>query len=269
MKKIRSIYLIWLFLFTFSLITVDHSYPSDRDTIFQASILNSLSGGVYDGDIAFGQLRQHGDFGIGTVNALDGEMIGLDGKFYQIKSDGMAYYISNSEMTPFAMVTFFDIDTIVPLKDISSYGQLQQYLDSFLPTKNIFYAIKIEGVFDYIQARSVPKQSKPYPKLNTALENQIVFDFHNIEGTLVGFRCPSYIGGLNSPGYHFHFISKDKRRGGHLLQCKVKDAKAQIDYTKNFLISLPEDEEFYRVEVTDKPSLERDIDISEDEDEDF
>ena len=246
-KKIAVVSLAAIFIF--SAVYLAHS-KDDRDVLFQVSTLNALLDGVYDGEITYGDLKQKGDFGIGTFNALDGEMIGIDGKFYKVRADGIAYPVASSAQTPFAAVTFFEVDEKSHLESISDYDMLKQCLDNMLPTENIFYAIRIDGKFGYIQTRSVPKQSKPYPKLTEVTKNQPIFDFHNIEGTLVGFRCPDYVKGVNVPGYHFHFISKDKKRGGHLLQCQIKSALAKVDYTTDFFITLPKDEAFYKVDLT-------------------
>ena len=75
--------------------------------VFQNSTINALLEGVYDGSMTYGELRRHGDFGLGTFNALDGEMVAFDGEFYQIKSDGIAYPVADEQRTPFATVLFF------------------------------------------------------------------------------------------------------------------------------------------------------------------
>src|SRR5207249_10961718 len=78
-----------------------------RDTLVQYSTINALLTGVYDGDMTFGELRRHGDFGLGTFNALDGEMIALDGRYYQITADGAVKPVRDDVRTPFAVVTHF------------------------------------------------------------------------------------------------------------------------------------------------------------------
>ncbi|MCJ7655836.1 MAG: acetolactate decarboxylase [Dehalococcoidia bacterium] len=207
------------------------SLPKDKDVLFQTSTFSALSEGDYDGDLTYKDLRQHGDFGIGTFDDLDGEMVALAGEFYQIKADGKAYSVEDAMETPFAVVTFFERDKTVSLDKALDYEQLKQYLDSILPTGDIFYAIRVEGAFKYIKARSVPAQSKPYPSLAEALEGQTIFEFHDVTGTLVGFWCPAYAEGINVPGYHFHFITSDGKNGGHLLDCKTESVKIEIDYT--------------------------------------
>jgi acetolactate decarboxylase len=149
------------------------------------------------------------------------------------------------------VVTFFEPDKSALLDEsINKYEQLTGYLDNLLPTKNIFYAIKIEGVFEYIKTRSVPKQNKPYSPLVEAVKSQSTFEFQNVEGTMVGFRCPAYAEGVNVPGYHLHFITKDRKAGGHLLECQMQNVTIEIDYTSNFYMVLPQSGEFYKVDLT-------------------
>jgi len=253
MKAIKHLPLIILFVVAIS----GYSYPQENeDVLFQASTINALLEGVYDGEITYGELEQYGDFGIGTFNSLDGEMIGLEGKFYQIKSDGIAYPVDDSMRTPFAAVTFFEADKIVLSDRALDQKQLEQYLDDLLPTNNIFYAVKIEGIFKYIKARSVPRQSKPYPPLVEAVKNQSIFEFHNVKGTIAGFRCPVYVEGINVPGYHLHFITEDRKAGGHLLECQVQNIGIEIDYTSEFHMVLPENAEFYAVNLEEEKQQE-------------
>ena len=226
------------------------------DVLFQTSTINALLEGVYDGEITFRELGQHGDFGIGTFNGLDGEMIGLDGSFYQVKADGVAYPVDDSMKTPFAVVTFFESDRSVLLDKTVDYKQLEQYLDSLLPTKSIFYAIRITGTFEYIKTRSVPGQKKPYPRLVEVVKNQPTFEFSDVKGIMVGFRCPVYVEGINVPGYHIHFITSDRKSGGHLLECRMEDVKIEIDDTSRFYMVLPESGEFHEVDLTEDKQAE-------------
>jgi len=230
----------------------------NKDVLFQISTIGALLEGVYDGETTYGELKRHGDFGIGTFNGLDGEMIGLEGKFYQIKTDGIAYLVDDSIKTPFAVVTFFESDKSALLEKIENYDQLKKYLDKLLPTKNIFYAIKIEGTFKYIKTRSVPGQSKPYPLLVEVVKTQSIFEFHNVKGTIAGFWCPCYVEGVNVPGYHLHFITEDRKAGGHLLECHLQNARVDIDYTSEFYMALLKSDEFYNTDLTRKKQKELD-----------
>jgi len=189
-------------------------------------------------------------------------MVAFDGKFYQVKADGIAYPVSDSLKTPFAAVTFFDVDHKEQLPQGMDYGHLQEFLDTILPTHNIFYAIKIEGSFSYMKTRSVPAQEKPYPPLVEVTKNQPIFEFNDVEGTVVGFRCPSYVSGVNVPGYHLHFLNQGREAGGHVLEFKITEAVVTVDYTSGFMMILPDERSnFYQLDLT--PDKEEELEKAE------
>ncbi len=225
-------------------------YDFNKDVMYLTAPIGALMVGVYDGDFTFADLKEHGDFGLGTVNGLDGEMIALDGEFYQIRTDGVAYRIGNEALTPFAVVTqffpevqYFDIGAL-------NYDQLLKQLEGMAPSKNYIYAFRLTGLFSYVKTRSVPRQSKPYVPLTEAVKNQTVFEFNDVEGTLVGFWSPAYMQGVNVPGYHFHFITKDRKAGGHVLDCIVENADVDIDYKFGFKMNVPFNNEFGNADLS-------------------
>jgi len=214
------------------------------DATYQTSTITALLNGAYDGETSFGELGRHGDFGIGTLDALDGEMIGVDGIFYQAKTDGKVYVIKGSARTPFAVVKFFSPDRSIVLDRAMDCRGLESYLDSVLTPKNIFYALRIEGWFSSVRVRSVPAQEKPYPRLAEAAKKQAVFELPEIEGTIVGFRSPEDASGITVPGYHFHFLSADRKTGGHLLSCNLKKATIAIDASREFFMVIPHGDDY-------------------------
>ena len=223
----------------------------ERETLTQVSTIDALLGGVYDGVMDFETLKDYGDFGIGTFEGLDGEMLGFDGKFYQIKSDGVAYPVTDSMLTPFASVTFFDAELEESLPEGMDYEQLPEFMKDLLPTGNIFYALRIDGEFSYVNTRSVPAQEKPYPPLAEVTANQPEFEFNDVSGVLVGFVCPDFVSGVNVPGYHLHFLTSDRNAGGHVLAFTVEQAVISVDYTSEFLMVLPsEGSDFYKLDLT-------------------
>ncbi|MFC1910926.1 acetolactate decarboxylase [Chloroflexota bacterium] len=235
----------------------DYGLIEQRDALLQISTIDALLNGSYDGVTTFESLKGYGDFGIGTFEGLDGEMVGFDGYFYQVKADGKAYPVVDSMKTPFASVTYFDADITEQLPEVMDFKQLEKFLDSILPTSNIFYAIKIEGTFSYMKTRSVPGQQKPYPPLVEVTKNQPVFEFGEVEGTIAGFRCPDYVTGINVPGYHLHFLTRANDAGGHILDFTIKQATASVDYTSAFLMILPgEDSDFYRIDLSQDKTWE-------------
>lgn len=225
-------------------------WPQGKDTLFQISTIDALLEGVYDGEMTCRELKQYGNFGIGTFDGLDGEMIELSGNIYQIRADGVASAAADSTKVPFAAVTSFEPDKAILLDKSMDFKQLAQYLDTLLPTKNIFYAIKITGDYAYIKSRSVPRQDKPYPPLVEVVKSQPTFEFQNVKGTVLGFRCPEYVKGINVPSYHLHFLTEDGKAGGHLLECLIQNAQVEIDYTCGFYMALPEGGAFYQANLT-------------------
>jgi len=243
--------LLGVALWAFTGCSIHQPVREQNNLFFQTSTINALLAGVYDGNTTFATLSRHGDMGLGTVNHLNGEMIGLDGKFYQIKTDGKAYLIPDTMKTPFAEVTFFHPDTTLKLSDtIGNYDQLKDFLDRLMPAKNIFYAIKIEGTFSYVKTRSVPGQKKPYPPLVDVVKHQVMFEFHQAKGTMVGFWCPAYVKGINVPGYHFHFITADRKAGGHVLACRMQNVDVKIDPIPAFYLVLPQSKAFDSTDLT-------------------
>jgi acetolactate decarboxylase len=216
----------------------------ETDLLFQVSTIDALLGGIFDGEISIDNLLQQGNFGLGTFNTLDGEMVVMDGVCYQIKSDGKVSIPAVTSKTPFAAVTFFEPDSKFTIPGQVSLEQLQAKIDSSLTSINMIYAIKITGKFISATARSVPAQKPPYRKLVEITRTQPVFSIANRHGTLIGFRSPSYVKGLNVPGYHLHLITDDKKEGGHLLSLTADSLTIEIDKTDSFKMILPHDEFF-------------------------
>jgi len=222
----------------------------DRDTIYQTAPIDALMAGVYDGDYPVGDLKQHGDMGIGTLNALDGELVYVDGQVFQVRVDGKVYPVSDSTRTPLTIVTWFDRD--IPLKAVSATNldEFCRIMDRSLPSANLFFAIRADGEFDYVKTRSVPKQQKPYRPLIEAAKEQAVFEFKHLKGTLVGFRCPAFIKGINVPGYHFHFLTDDRKGGGHVLDLRVTGLDVMMDTSDSIYLALPQQGDFTNTDLS-------------------
>jgi acetolactate decarboxylase len=209
-----------------------------KDVLFQVSTLKALKDADLDGRLSIKELKNKGDFGIGTFTGLSGEMLELDGVVYQINADGSAAKAAELLKTPFADVTFFSADKKHSISETMDYAQLCNFLKDLLPDKNMIYAIKIEGDFSYLKTRSISAQKKPYAGLDIAIKNQTVLEQENVKGVLVGFWFPEYMDKIVSTGFHFHFLSADKRKGGHLLDCQLKSGQIAVDDTGQFMMQL-------------------------------
>jgi acetolactate decarboxylase len=190
-------------------------------------------------NISFAELQERGDFGLGTLEALDDEMIALDGDFYQVKADGRAYAIDGGMRTPFAVVTFFEASQSRALKRPMDFEEFGAYLDRLIGEKSPCCAVRVDGYFEYVKTRSVPRQSKPYPPLVGVLKSQPTFELHNVGGSLLGFRYPRYAQGINVAGYHFHFITSDRSAGGHVLEFRLARGELGVDRERELRLELP------------------------------
>ena len=208
-------------------------------TLFQTSTIDVLLDGNYDGDVSFAELGERGDFGLGTLDALDGEMIALDGRFYQVKADGRAYPVDGRARTPFAVVTFFEPGPPQTLPAPTAFAGLCAHLDRVVGETAACCAVRVDGHFERVKTRSVPRQRKPYPPLVEVVEGQPTFELYDVMGSLVGFRFPDHARGLNVPGYHFHFITDDRSAGGHVLGCRLTRGEVRVDREADLRLELP------------------------------
>ncbi len=229
------------------------SNEADRDNIYQVSLLQGLTFGDYHGSVSVGDLKKKGDIGIGTFDGLNGELIMLDGEVYRAAGDGSVEVVSDEELIPFTDVTFFDEDEKESIENIDSMDALQAELNKKVAEQgeNRFYVAKIHGTFNEMNVRSELAQEEPYKPLAEVLEtDQTFFDYENIEGTVVALYCPPYMGEMNATGWHMHFVSDDKTKGGHILGMNIASADMALDYTDGFEVSLPDDEMFADFDLT-------------------
>lgn len=232
---------------------------ADRETIFQVSLLQGLTLGDYYGSVTVKELKEKGDIGIGTFEGVNGELVMVDGVVYRAKSDGSVEVAPDDETIPFSNVTFFDADEKEEISGISNIDDLKSYLNGKVDKlgKNNFYMIRIDGAFKNVFARSELKQEEPYKTLADALStDQREFDFAETKGTVVGLYCPEYMKELNAAGWHFHFVSEDRQKGGHVLDLDINNAELKWDNTRGFSMLLPDTQMF--------PSLDLTADQSED-----
>lgn len=229
-----------------------------RHALYQVSTIDALLSGVYDGAVPWREVMRHGDFGIGTFDGLGGEMVALDGHWYDVRCDGRVVAIEASGRTPFAAVNAFKPDTRTPLLSVTSLDGLTKALDLVLTATNQPCAIRIDGFFRYVRTRSVPPQHKPYPPLAEVAKQQAEFEFRDVAGTLVGFRCPGWMKGVNVPGYHLHFITADRGGGGHVLDVSFEDLVAQVDTCHTVTIALPDQGDFGAADLNRDRSRELD-----------
>jgi acetolactate decarboxylase len=208
--------------------------------LFQASTIGALLDGAFEGDLSFGELAEHGDLGLGTLNHLDGEMIAIDGEFFRANVDGQLNRVAPEERTPFAVITRFDAEIDAVLDDGAlAHAELLAAIDGVIPSEASSCSVRLDGRFGLVRVRSVPRQEPPYRPLTEVVAEQHVFELREVEGTMVGFRFPAYVEGIEVSGYHLHFATADRSRGGHVLDSRSRGLRVRLDPSDDLHVELP------------------------------
>ena len=224
------------------------------DSMYQVSLMQAFMHGEYDGVITVGDLKKHGDIGLGTFEGVNGEMIILDGVVYQAAADGSINVMNDNEKIPFATITKFDEDGKIDNINAGNFNDLTSQLNKEIEKygTNNMYVIKIKGDFSNITVRSVEKQEKPYKEFtDVAAVDQKVFNHTDQTGTLVAVYFPEYMNELNMHGWHLHFLSDDKTKGGHVLNLTDFNGSGQVDEIHEFNMILPSDDSFAKMNFTE------------------
>jgi len=211
----------------------------------QVSTLDALIERRFDGDFTIGELAAHGNLGIGTLDALDGELVLVDGQFFQMTVDGRAHAVPPDRCTPFALVTFFEADATEELAGIHPRANVEAAIYRLAGGEDAAIAVRIDGRFPHILARSAVPERQPYrrPFAEAVAANQRRFDLHDVTGTMVGFRFPKAAEGIQIPGYHLHLVSQDRTIGGHMLDYEASDVRVSVQRATVLQIELPPETE--------------------------
>jgi acetolactate decarboxylase len=225
--------------------------------LFQTSTIEALLAGAFDGDVSLSEILQHGDLGLGTLNGLDGELIVIDGQAWKANQDCELIRPASSERTPYAVVVPFDPGPAVTVRGPVAYELLGEAVSYRLESRTRPVAIRIEGSFAHVRVRSVPKQRRPYPQLAQALAQQRVSDLYDVRGTMVGFGFPDALDGIEMIGWHLHFATDSRMRGGHVLDFSLRDGSAHVDAVSELKVELPPAVDARHHAVADPEALRR------------
>jgi len=228
----------------------EENHENKIEHFYQYSVLAGLNNSNFSGDLTIKELKTKGDLGVGTYSDLAGELVMVDGKVYQVLETGEIREAPLELTTPYVTTTFFDKDASFQEDQLVNYEKLKEVIESKLPSKNYFYAFKITGNFDSVICVGVPRQEKPYTKtLADIIPERPQFKAENINGTIVGFWCPYYVGEVTLAGFHFHFISDDLKTGGHLIDFESSDLLIEYDEIMRMTFDLQDNELFRQSEL--------------------
>ncbi|MBW4696450.1 MAG: acetolactate decarboxylase [Aphanocapsa lilacina HA4352-LM1] len=248
-RKLKRILLLSGFTLVGAVALSAFSVPESvsDDIVFQASTADAIYASIFDGFITYGKLKRNGDFGLGAPDQIDGEMMAIDGKYYQAKTDGTVRETDDAETASYATVKFFKPERSFDILQPIDCEDFRATLDKRLPTTNIFYAIKVVGTFESVQYQIYPRMEKPYAPFLDGLANAVTEEVNDVEGTFVGFRFPEKTApDLNVPEYHLHLLTKDKQKGGHINTCRISRARVYIDAASQLKVNLPNTLPYYK-----------------------
>lgn len=223
---------------------------STPNVLYQTSLMSALLSGVYEGETTMAQLREHGDFGVGTFNKLDGELIAFDGNIFQLRGDGTARRAAPEQQTPFATMTFFNPTHEYRFDRAHTREEIHAVIDKVIASNNVFCALRIDGEFSRVDTRTVPEQQRPYQSMLEAVKQQPTFHIENTSGVLIGFLTPEYMQGINVAGYHEHFIDQARQSGGHVLDYQVERGFLRFGTVEKLAIDFPHDRDFLNADLS-------------------
>jgi acetolactate decarboxylase len=218
-------------------------------TLFQVSTSGALVAGVYSGAVSVENLLRHGDTGLGTFADLDGEMVIVDGRAFQVEGSGRVSEAAANARAPFGVITRFSPQTDLSIGPIANFSELEKRCDALRTSGNIFYVFRLDGRFKRIRTRAV-KPPKAGVRLVDATKAQSEFHFSDVAGTLVGLWSPGFSSAFSVAGYHFHFLSNDRQEGGHLLGLESEALRLRMEALTDFHLALPETEAFLKADLS-------------------
>ncbi|MCL8211451.1 Alpha-acetolactate decarboxylase [Mesoplasma sp. JKS002658] len=205
------------------------------------SSIASLSSGDWDGHFSLATIKKTGDLAVGTFDQGNGEMLAIDGEYYQLLSDGGVNLVLDEWTSPYAVNVFFNPEFSLELNNVSQTDYLKALGAEIEKHGNQYmYAIRVTGDFKQIISRTVSLIPKPYPTIKEINNIQRVREFENIvEGNIVGFYTPKYLNTVSVDGFHQHFINHNRDCGGHVLDFHASYLKIEFAKVKevNLLIN--------------------------------
>lgn len=228
-----------------------------ENMMYQVSTLQALALGYSRAVITVDKLLQEGDTGLGTFEDVNGEMIVMDGNCYRADQNGHVSVVAPETGVPFAAVAKLYGEQQFQLENMPDITAIRTELTRKIEEVfglNSMHIVRIDGEFEKVDARSeAPYRSHHITLKEVLSQTQEAFIFENFRGSLVGVYFPDYMDGINMPGWHLHFLSEDRSKGGHVFDVSLREGEAKVDKITNIYINLPKEAAF------DTYSLKQDL----------
>jgi acetolactate decarboxylase len=224
--------------------------PRAETAIQQFSFVDALVVGLYDGAFDAAAVASAGNLGVGCGDALDGELVLIDGSLFVCRADGVTP-VEPTARIPFAEVAHFEPTFSMQLSGPMSEAEFEALVDSLVPSHNLFYAIRVDGEFASVTVREAVKQQRPFRGLAEAVGDQHESTVTVQTGTLLGFKGPDVFQGLSVADYHLHFIDSARTFGGHSMDFELTSGTLTVEAYANFMLRLPQTASYLDAELDD------------------
>ena len=231
-------------------------------TLYQYNTLAALMAGLYEGNMTIDELLQHGDFGVGTLDGIDGELIVLDGKAYQAKGDKTLLAVPGNATVPYAAVLPHQADIRFSQTTAINEEELKAAIEQHFAGENLFYSVKVTGKFSKMHVRMAPG-AKPGERFVDVSRNQPEYTEENISGTIVGLWTPAIFHGVSVAGFHWHFINDSKDFGGHILDFEMESGQIELGQVDQLNQAFPIHNQAFLKAHLNVDQLKKDIEIAE------
>ncbi|KUL89541.1 hypothetical protein ZTR_04468 [Talaromyces verruculosus] len=217
--------------------------------LYQYSLISCLMHEIFSDGVPANEILEKGTHGLGTVAELDGEIVVIDSQAYHFTTTGNVRCLTKNDTVPFAMMTRFQPSTVRYLTCLTQKRLWECLYPLVGPEKNYFLAVQIEARFECLTIRVIPKRNSADETLTALEKRQEMQTVENSTGILFGFWSPEYTQGFSVPGFHLHYLSEDRKIGGHVLDFEALKAKVSAAILKKYHLELPQTEEFQRMGV--------------------
>ena len=216
--------------------------------MFQVSTLQALMLGYSQSVVTVSELLEHGDTGLGTFEDVDGEMILLDGTCYRATETGAVVIAEPDKGVPFSAVCTMQGSKTFDLGTFQSVDALKSQLNLMIDEGfglNSMHVARIDGEFAFVDARSESAYRSMHVTLKEVLaQTQKAFCFENIKGSLICVYFPDYMDRINAAGWHLHFVSDDRKLGGHVFDISMIRGRGAMDKINTIELRLPDEPVF-------------------------
>ncbi|MGM5632061.1 acetolactate decarboxylase [Apibacter raozihei] len=227
---------------------------SKKQVLYQFSTINALMSGIIKGNFKAKDVLACGNFGLGCSDGMSGEII-IDGEMLEGKDNHELRELKNTDLLPFAQITTFNPEKSFQATHLNK-SNLHEKLSQNVLLDNVFLAVKIVATFNKVVIRTPKDGGENYKDGSEFAHNQLVRTFENSRGILIGFWSPEFFENVSVAGFHLHYVSEDKKVGGHVFEFDCLEAEVFYETKFNLSLKLFNTEEYLKKDLDNDKMME-------------